>query len=464
MSYSVLVVDDNIDHRENIRELLEENGYRTFPASDGEMALNVLNRENPDGMILDMNLPKMNGWEVLEKIEDQIQNGLLVIIITAFGDIPLAVDAIKKGAFDFFDKPFNNEKLLLSVKNGFEKLRIQVELKELKTRVPSSEVSPEDFGPGKNINRVLANARKVAETDYSILIEGPTGSGKNLLARYIHQQSLRKEGPFVNVDCGTISGTLIESELFGHVKGSFTNAYDTKEGKFRAAHNGTLVLDEIGNIPLEQQVKFLRAVEEKKISPIGSNKEYDVDFRLIVATLENLEQLVKKGKFRRDLFYRIAEFTIFLPPLAEREEDIVHLTRRFILQCNSNLNKQISTELSDSVIDKLKSHTWPGNVRELQHVVSTAVLMAKGRIKTDNIIFRGLSESGHGNDNKLSITYQNGIPLRDNMNRLFDEIERQYIVKALELADNNKSKAADIFGVERRNFYNKLKKYGLDNN
>ena len=205
-------------------------------------------------------------------------------------------------------------------------------------------------------------------------------------------------------------------------------------------------------------------MEEKKISPIGSNKEYDVDFRLIVATLENLEQLVKKGKFRRDLFYRIAEFTIFLPPLAEREEDIVHLTRRFILQCNSNLNKQISTELSDSVIDKLKSHTWPGNVRELQHVVSTAVLMAKGRIKTDNIIFRGLSESGHGNDNKLSITYQNGIPLRDNMNRLFDEIERQYIVKALELADNNKSKAADIFGVERRNFYNKLKKYGLDNN
>lgn len=461
MPHSILVVDDNIDTQENIRELLEENGYQTFGATNGEMALKILRKENPDGMILDMNLPVINGWEVLDKIDDLLQNGLVVIIITAFGDIPLAVNAIKQGAYDFFDKPFNNEKLLLSVKNGLEKFRMQAELNDLKEKLPSSIVEPEDFGPGKNINNVLQDARKVAATNYSVLIEGPTGSGKNLLARYIHQQSIRKNGPFINVDCGTISATLIESELFGHIKGSFTNAYDNKEGKFKAAHKGTLVLDEIGNIPVEQQVKFLRAVEEKKIAPIGSNCEFDVDFRLIVATLEDLETLVSSGKFRRDLFYRIAEFSIKIPPLARRQDDIIHLAKRYIPQCNANLNKHVSNELSDDVIDKLLSHSWPGNVRELQHVISSAVLTAKNRIKTNDIIFRRFPDNNHSAGESFSIVHKNGVPLRSNLNEFIENAEQLYLKKALELADNNKSKAAEIFGIERKNFYNKLSKYGL---
>ena len=463
MPYSILVVDDNIDTQENIRELLEENDYISFGAANGEEALKILDAEKPNGMILDMNMPIMNGWEVLEKIRPEIEHGLLVIITTAYGDVPLAVDAIKQGVYDFFDKPFNNNKLLLSVKNGLERFKIQQELKELKAKGPSKLVTLDDFGPSNKIAKVLDDAKKVANTNYSVLIEGPTGSGKNLLARYLHQQSLRKDAPFVNVDCGTISSTLIESELFGHVKGSFTSAFDNKEGKFKSAHKGTLVLDEIGNIPLEQQVKFLRAVEEKKISPIGSNQEFDVDFRLIVATLENLEKLVAAGKFRRDLYYRIAEFSIKVPALADRPNDIIHLTKRFVQQCNLNLNKQIPDELSADVIDKLLTHNWPGNVRELQHVISTAVLMAKKQIIPKDIIYRGLSINNSDDITNVPIVYQKGSPLKDSMITLMETIEQQYLKKALELAEYNKSKAAEIYGIDRKNFYSKLAKYGLKN-
>jgi len=463
MPYSILVVDDNIDTQENIRELLEENDYISFGAANGKEALKILDAEKPNGMILDMNMPIMNGWEVLEKIKPEIEHGLLVIITTAYGDVPLAVDAIKQGVYDFFDKPFNNNKLLLSVKNGLERFKIQQELKELKAKGPSKLVTLDDFGPSNKIAKVLDDAKKVANTNYSVLIEGPTGSGKNLLARYLHQQSLRKDAPFVNVDCGTISSTLIESELFGHVKGSFTSAFDNKEGKFKSAHKGTLVLDEIGNIPLEQQVKFLRAVEEKKISPIGSNQEFDVDFRLIVATLENLEKLVAAGKFRRDLYYRIAEFSIKVPALADRPNDIIHLTKRFVQQCNLNLNKQIPDELSADVIDKLLTHNWPGNVRELQHVISTAVLMAKKQIIPKDIIYRGLSINNSDDITNVPIVYQKGSPLKDSMITLMETIEQQYLKKALELAEYNKSKAAEIYGIDRKNFYSKLAKYGLKN-
>ncbi len=461
MPYSILVVDDNIDTQSNIRELLEENDYQTFGAENGKIALDILRREKPDGLLLDMNLPVMNGWEVLEQIKTEIENGLLVIIITAFGEIPFAVDAIKKGAFDFFDKPFNNDKLLLSIKNGLDKLRIQRELKDLKTKLPSDLVTPENFGYSKIISQVLQDAVKVAATDYSILIEGPTGCGKNLLAKYIHQNSLRKNSQLVNVDCGTISGTLIESELFGHIKGSFTSAIDNKEGKFRSAHKGTLVLDEIGNIPIDQQVKFLRAVEDKKISPIGSNQEFAVDFRLIVATLEDLEKLVNAGKFRRDLYYRIAEFTIKIPPLSERQDDILHLAKQFIVRSNLNLSKNISDELNDAVIDKLFGHHWPGNVRELQHVISTAVLLAKDHIQPDLILFRGARIDKMDSIANIPISYQKGYALKNNMKEIMDDIERQYIEKALYLAENNKSKAADIFGIDRKNFYLKLAKYKI---
>lgn len=462
MPYTILVVDDNRDTRENIRELLDDNGYQSIGAENGKVALEMIESKSPDGIILDMNLPEMNGWELIRRIKDRIAHGLLVIIITAYGDIQMAVDAIKVGVYDFFEKPFNNDKLLISLKNGLEKFEIQKELNTLKSKGLSKIVTADDFGPSRIIKKVLDDARKVARTNFSVLIEGPTGSGKNLLARYIHQQSDRRKGPFINVDCGTISGTLIESELFGHVKGSFTNAYCTKEGKFVAAHGGTLVLDEIGNIPLEQQVKFLRAVEEKKITPIGSNQEYDVDFRLIVATLENLEKLIAAGKFRQDLYYRIAEFTIKVPALVDRQEDVLYLAQRFIRHSNHNLNKQVSTEINESVSEKLLSHTWYGNVRELQHVISTAVLLSKNEISSEHIIFRNPSNHNFSITDPLKIPYQKGIALKEDMISNLERMERLYLLKALELADHNKSKAAEIFGIDRKNFYLKLAKYNLN--
>ncbi|MGC9364222.1 MAG: sigma-54-dependent transcriptional regulator [Fidelibacterota bacterium] len=461
MDYTILVVDDNQDTRENIRELLDENGYHTLGAPDGKVALKTISESHPDGIILDMNLPEISGWELIQEIRDQIANGLLVIIITAYGDVQNAVDAIKVGVYDYFEKPFNNDKLLLSLRNGLEKFEIQKELNTLKAKAYSGTVSAEDFGTSQVIKNLLGDAEKVAQTNFSVLIEGPTGSGKNLLARYIHQHSRRKSAPFINVDCGTISGTLIESELFGHIKGSFTSAFSTKEGKFVAAHKGTLVLDEIGNIPPEQQVKFLRAVEEKKISPIGSNREFAVDFRLIVATLENLEKLIAAGKFRQDLYYRIAEYSIKMPALADRPNDIPHLARRFICVSNHNLNKQVADELDDPVIDKLLSHNWPGNVRELQHVISTAVLLAKKRISPTDIIFRNPNDRITESPDSPSIPYRKVDSLKNDMMINIENIERQYLMKALELADYNKSKAADIFGIARKNFYQKLAKYNL---
>jgi DNA-binding NtrC family response regulator len=460
MPYTVLVVDDNIDTQENIKELLQENDYKTFGANNGKSALDIIHRHKPDCLLLDMNLPVMSGWEVLDLIKPEIDAGLVVIIITAYGEIPLAVDAIKKGAFDFFDKPFNNEKLLLSIKHGLEKLQIQKELEELKTTLPSRIVSPDDFGPSKAILEMLQNADKVAPTDYSVLIQGPTGSGKNLLAKYIHQKSQRSQFPLINVDCGTISDTLIESELFGHIKGSFTGAIDTKVGKFRAAQKGSLVLDEIGNIPLNKQVKFLRAVEEKKISPIGSNEEFKLDFRLMVATLEDLEAAVNLGKFRRDLFYRITEFVITVPPLTQRLDDIPHLARKFIQRCNLNLNKEVS-EISDNAMNMLLEHHWHGNVRELQHVISTAVLMAKDKITPEHISFRGATINQNLALNDFYIGYRPGTPLKSDMNAIIENIEHKYIKKALELANYNKSKAAEIFGIDRKSFYSRLSKYGL---
>lgn len=461
MDYTILVIDDNQDTRENIRELLDENGYHTLGAPDGEVAREIISESHPDGMILDMNLPGISGWELIQEIRDQIADGLLVIIITAYGDIQNAVDAIKVGVYDYFEKPFNNDKLLLSLRNGLEKFEIQKELNTLKARGYSETVTAEDFGTSLVIKTLLRDAKKVAQTNFSILIEGPTGSGKNLLARYIHQHSRRKGGPFVNVDCGTISGSLIESELFGHIKGSFTSAFSTKKGKFVVAHKGTLVLDEIGNIPPEQQVKFLRAVEEKKISPIGSNREFAVDFRLIVATLENLEKLIAAGKFRQDLYYRIAEYSIKMPALADRPNDIPHLARRFIYSSNYNLNKQVADELDNSVVDKLLSHSWPGNVRELQHVISTAVLLAKKRITPADIVFRNPNDQISESSDSVTITCRKGESLKNDMITNIENIERQYLLKALEMADYNKSKAADIFGIARKNFYQKLAKYNL---
>lgn len=458
--YTVLVVDDNIDTKENLIELLEENNYKTLDAEDGKTALAKIRQYKPDCVLLDMNLPVMSGWKVLDQIKPEIDAGLIVIIITAFSEIPMAVEAIKKGAFDFFDKPFNNEKLLLAIKHGFEKFQIQKELDELKIALPSQMITPDEFGSSSAIQEVLRNAEKVASTDYSVLIQGPTGSGKNLLAKYIHQNSKRHQFPLINVDCGTIAGSLITSELFGFVKGSFTGAEESKDGKFRAADGGTLVLDEIGNIPYEQQGKFLRAVEEKKISPIGSNEEFEVDFRLIVATLENLENAVNDEKFRRDLFYRIAEFVITLPPLTERQDDIPHLANLFIKRCNLNLNKEISG-ISDSAMNKLLEHHWPGNVRELQHIISTAVLLAKDIIHTKHIIFRGSSIDKLSSLVNFPIKYYPGKPLIDSLETLTNNIERKYVKKALSIADNNITRAAEIFGTDRKNFYKKIAKYGI---
>lgn len=455
--YSILIVDDNSDTRTNIRELFEQQNFQTLLAGDGCSAVDILRKHHPDALILDMKIPGITGWEVLRQIKSEIDAGLVVVIITAFGEISMAVEAVKQGVYDFIEKPFNNDRLLLSIAQGLKNRKLEQELEQLKR---DQFVSADDFGNSKKIQKVLAEADTVADTDMSVLISGPTGSGKNLLAKYIHQKSSRCQYPFVEVDCGSISESLITSELFGSEKGSYTGSTDHKTGKIRTADGGTLVLDEIGNIPYNYQRNFLRAVEEKKISPVGSEEEFEVDFRLIVATLQRLDREVQEGHFRDDLYYRITQFVIDIPPLKSRSEDIPHLAQKFLMRYNEHLNKNI-TAISDDALDKLMNYRWPGNVRELQNVINTAVLYAKDFIRPDHIIFKGVSIYEKPSERIDPKAFSPDRPMRQILKEKFRTIEKEYVLKALEMAENNITKAAQLYGIERSNFYQKLSKYGI---
>ncbi|GAI06959.1 unnamed protein product, partial [marine sediment metagenome] len=386
-------------------------------------------------VILDIKLPGMDGIEVLSKIKEESPE-TPVVIMTGFVSIESAVDALKSGAFDYLSKPFTPEELRISVRKALENRKIFFEGIYLRKELERQTKFDMVLGKSEGMKKVMDIVKRVSPSESTVLITGESGTGKELIAREIHKHSLRRDAPFVVVDCGALVETLFESELFGHVKGSFTGAYVTKHGRFEVANGGTIFLDEISNTSLSIQAKLLRVIQEREVMRIGSSKPINVDVRLIAATNENLVECVKNGKFREDLFYRLSVVPLHLPPLRDRKEDIPLLIDHFLHKYNRRSKKQI-VGLSQNVLKALTQYDWPGNIRELENTIERAVVLSKSdEIELDALIYHGIS-SGASLLSPIDGTY-----------RSLDEVEKEYIKTVLHARYGNKSQAAKVLGID----------------
>lgn len=448
----ILMIDDDEDVLLAAKMLLKKQNHHVIIEKNPNKIPFLLNNDTYDVILLDMNFSKditsgKEGFYWLEKILEKDPNAV-VILITAFGDVEMAVKALKQGATDFILKPWQNEKLIATIStairlkqsyNEVDKLRKAKEMLEEQISKPFGEI----IGQSPAIKEVFTLIEKVAKTDANVLILGENGTGKELIARAIHQRSLRKDNSFVAVDMGAITETLFESELFGHKKGAFTDAREDRPGRFELANGGTLFLDEIGNLSLSLQSKLLSALQSRQVTRVGSNQPIPVDIRLICATNMPLHQMVKEGTFRQDLLYRINTVEIRVPPLCDRIEDIPLLADHYLNYYARKYHKQV-TAISAGAIDKLKRYAWPGNIRELQHAIERAVIMTDSASlqETDFLFSRPVTAMSPETLN-------------------LDEVEKAAIVKALSIHSGNISKAADELGLTRASLYRRMEKYGL---
>jgi len=376
----------------------------------------------------------------------QINPEMPIIILTAYGTIGSAVEAMKRGTYNYLTKPFDYHKLLLQIKNGLEKSRFSKEIKRLKNVVKERYGFENIIGKSEKMKRVLEQVTKAAESDSSVYIEGESGTGKELIAKTLHMASPRKDGPFVVINCAAIPETLLESELFVYKRGAFTGAVYSKKGLFAQAHKGTFFLDEISEMPLSMQVKLLRVLERKEFYPLGGNKVIKVDARIVAASNKSLEEEIKRGRFREDLFYRIHVIPIKLPPLRERKEDIPLLAKHFLNKFTKKIKKEIKG-FSPLALQKLMLYHWPGNVRELENVIECAVAMVTEDIITEDLILQ-----------TQKLDKNNLRPLK----KAKDDFEKNYLIQVMELTQGNVSQAAKIAGKYRADLYELLEKYGLN--
>jgi len=451
----VLIVDDEVKIRKIFAKILSDEGYQVTSTENGLKGIQQLKQFKPQIVLLDQNMPGMNGIETLLQMKE-MDPDVLVIIITAHGEVSLAVDAMKKGAFDYIEKPVDNDRLALLLNRASHHYSLQHELSTLKNKISRDNSFDGIVAMSDAMKKVVEQARSVSETDASVLVTGESGVGKEIITRAIHNASPRKNHPFIAVNCGAIPVTLIESELFGHEKGAFTDAKETKSGRFEQANGGTLFLDELGELPLEAQVKLLRVLEERKITRLGGKKEIPVDVRIISATNKILEDRVQRGEFRLDLLYRLNVFTIHIPPLRERIEDIPLLTDTFISDFNVRLKLNI-TNVSAQAMKLIADYSWPGNIRDLQNALQSAMILAKsGTITTDHLPARLKS---------TDVSAQPEVNLRDgldeNLKRHHEKLEKDIILEALKTNNYNRTETANHLKVSRKTLFNKIKKYGL---
>jgi DNA-binding NtrC family response regulator len=450
----ILIIDDDKDLRFNLSSILKDEGYDVLAVEDGREALKAVQRNCPNLALLDIRLPTMNGMEILEKLK-RMDKDLIIIMLTAYAEVKDAVKAMKLGAFDYITKPFDNEELALIIKNALRTQYLSKEVEVLRKRLGEQASICEVMGESPAIKKVLKQVEIIASTNMTVILQGASGTGKELIAQMIHQKSLRKDKPFVAVDSGVIPETLVESELFGYEKGAFTGADDRKEGKFEQANEGTLLLDEITNLTDGIQMKLLRVIQERRLQHLGGKKDIKIDVRIIVATNTNLSELVRSGKFRDDLFHRLNEFQINLPFLRERKEDIPILAKYFLNEANTELNKKIKGFSSDAM-KFLLNYSWPGNVRELKNVIRRAVLLAESdsielsNFSTDNL---KLTEAAI----KATKTLDKGI----SFDEITQEFEKDLIKRALEQVGGNKLRAAELLRMNNKTFYRKLKTLNL---
>ena len=443
----ILIVEDDVAFCQMLETFLTKKGYEVNASHTGNDALAKLKSNNYDIVLTDVRLPDRDGNEILQILKEE-HPGTKVILMTGYAEVNLAVDAIKTGAFDYISKPINPEKMLQVVKSALESEEEQVIAKPTKSKKETVKRNVEGSyvaGVSDASKKLSDYIKLVAPTNMSVLIIGDSGTGKEYVAKNIHDQSKRAKETFIAVDCGAIPKEIASSEFFGHIKGSFTGAVNDKTGHFQAANGGTLFLDEIGNLNYELQVQLLRALQERKIKPVGSNQEINVDIRVIAATNEDLKKAVENGDFREDLYHRLNEFSIQVPALRKRKDDLMLFADHFLEKANEELERDV-VGFSDEALELLYSYSWPGNLREMQNTIKRSVLLATGKIIDVDA---------------LPMQMQTETKEEESYSLFKNKNEQELILDALEQANGNKSKAARILSIDRKTLYNKLKQYDI---
>ena len=444
---TILVVDDDRSGREALCEALREWGYQVMAAPNGAEAVRLAEASPPDGVITDLKMPGSDGLDVLRKVK-AMDPDAFVILVTAYGTVDTAVSAMKEGAYDYLTKPMDLRQVRTLLARAVEARRLRLENVQLHQRLDEKYGFSNIIGQSAAMQAVFERIRTVVDTRVPVLIQGPSGTGKELVANALHNLSPRKNRPFIKVNCAALTETLLESELFGHEKGSFTGAIQRKKGRFELADGGTLFLDEISEMSPATQAKLLRVLQEFEFERVGGTETLQVDVRLIAATNRELKRRVEEGQFREDLYYRLNVVPIHLPPLKDRQEDIPLLISAFLERLTREHHKRID-EVEPEVTRALIQHDWPGNVRELQNVVENMVLMTKGR----TLSRASLPEEIGGTRSEAGGDVPLGLSL--------DELERRAIRRNLALNDGNRRKTAEMLGIPLRSLYRKIERYGL---
>jgi len=451
----VLIVEDEVHALTGLAELVSGWGYRTETARDGVEALERVQAWQPGIVVTDLKMPRMDGLELLERLND-LKQSQAVVVLTAQGSIELAVEAMKMGAYDFIQKPVDPTRLRTILSNATRQRETERELEVTRRKLRDTGVLGSLVGSSKKMQELFAMVERVAPSNVSVLITGESGTGKEMVARTLHDLSPRKTKPFVAVNCAAIPETLIESEIFGHEKGAFTGALERRAGCFELAEEGTLLLDEIGEMPVGTQAKLLRVLEERKLRRLGSKVESPVDVRVLSATNQDPDQAVAKGQLRGDLFYRLNVFNIHMPPLREHKEDIPEIVDAMLVEMNRKHSREV-TGVDQDMMARMMAYDWPGNVRELRNTIERAVVLCGGGVIESRHLPPGFGTKAVKTTVEASIA-PNAIQVE--VGATVDEGERRLILKTLESTNNNKTRAAEILGISLKTLHNKLKDYG----
>ncbi|BBO90281.1 sigma-54-dependent transcriptional regulator [Desulfosarcina ovata] len=450
-SYRLLVVDDDTAHRTMLRTLVGGWGYTIAEADDGDSAIEAVQAAPVDLVLMDIRMVRVSGIEALERIKS-INPAIPIVLMTAYASVDMAVEALKKGAYDYLIKPLDFDKLRLTLTRSLEHIHLKRENQQLKDQLATGTLTAEMIGSSPAMVRLMETVAQVAVSEATVMITGESGTGKELVAAAIHTNSPRKAGPLVKVNCAAITETLLESELFGHEKGSFTGADRRKEGRFVQAHGGSLFLDEVGEMPIAMQVKLLRVLQERELTRVGGDQVIAVDVRLIVATNRDLARMVGDGTFREDLYYRLNVVELQTPPLRQRREDIPLLATHFLNRFAEKNHKTVD-RFSPRAMDLLIRHDWPGNVRELMNTIERAVVLSRSDC-LDEADFHVLAKDAPDTDAASSgAVFPTDLPL--------EQIEREAIANTLSSAGGNKSEAARRLGITRKTLREKIKKYKI---